>query len=172
MNRLTFKTLFSFSKMLPVSHSFLTPIKIDSHQILHLVARFQKVQPPSLSSYWITLQRNIALHTVWLIFWWMCRYLGIPKLSLLVSQQIMIWANTSSVVLSWPPPPLDLTSVRNLDLGGLRGGGGWPALTRVEHSELSQSLSLAQPPVPASSPEGVADLRTPLLPFWYRVLEL
>ena len=119
--------------------------------------------------YWITLQRNIALHTVWLIFWCRCRYLGIPKLSLLVSQQTMIWANTSSVVLSSPWPRPLWTAVRNLDLGGLLGGW-WPALTRVEHSELSQSLSLAQPPAPASS-EGVAEPRPLLLwppPLWYR----
>ena len=46
-----------------------------------------------------TLQRKMALQTVWLIFWWRWPYRGIPNLCLFNSLQMMICANTSSVVL-------------------------------------------------------------------------
>ena len=95
----------------------------------------------------ITLHRKIALHTVWLIFWWICPYFGIPKLSLLDSQQTIIWANTSSVVLL-PAAPW---SARNLERGGRPA---LPLSTRVELSEVSQSLSLIKP---ATEPVTVPD---------------
>ena len=47
-----------------------------------------------------TLQRKMALQTVWLIFWWRWPYRGIPNLCLFSSLQMMICANTSSVVLA------------------------------------------------------------------------